>query len=469
MANADKTSSDMAVQSRLESTDRRPVPETAIRLENARKTFQIYARPADRLKQTIFGGNNKKFYSEFTAIQDVSLDIKRGETVGIIGRNGSGKSTLLQMICGILAPTSGRVEINGRIAALLELGAGFNPDFTGRENVYLKGIILGMTRKEIDERYESIVEFADIGQFIDQPVKTYSSGMYVRLAFATAINSDPDILVVDEALAVGDEVFQRKCFARIEQIKNNGATILFVSHNAGSIIQLCSRAVLLDQGEFLLEGHPKLVVNQYQRLANVSAKLANAVREEILSIDPIEAYKSPDEAVEKVSKLPAVSEAFDGNLVSQSRVDYEQAGAAISNVHILNEKRERVNILEANRTYFYCYDVTFSEDVKRAAFGMQFNSATITGICGATTQYEPTKHLTSLQSGDSVQVEFRFTCKLRPGTYFANAGVTNASPESVEFLHRIVDAEAFRVAHTDLQISTGLMDMDIEPLARVVR
>ena len=191
--------------------------------------------------------------------------MNKGETLGIIGRNGSGKSTLLQIICGILLATSGRVEVNGKVSALLELGAGFNPEYTGRQNVYIKGSILGLTTKAIEARFDDIMAFADIGDFINQPVKTYSSGMAVRLAFAVAISVDPDILIVDEALAVGDAAFQRKCFARIKHIQESGSTILFVSHGAGTVIELCSRALLLEKGELIASGSPKQVISHYHR------------------------------------------------------------------------------------------------------------------------------------------------------------------------------------------------------------
>ncbi|RWI44037.1 MAG: ABC transporter ATP-binding protein [Mesorhizobium sp.] len=257
----------------------------AVRVRDVSKHYVMFERPEDRFKQMVvprlerlIGRPPRRYFRDFAALSGVSLEIGRGETVGIIGRNGSGKSTLLQIICGTLQPTSGSVEVNGRIAALLELGAGFNPEFTGRENVFLNASILGVPRKEMEWRFDDIARFADIGSFIDQPVKTYSSGMYVRLAFATAINVDPDILVVDEALAVGDEAFQRKCFARIEQIKDNGGTILFVSHGAQTIVQLCSRAILMDAGELILQGRPKTIVAQYQRLVNASPEAASEIR-----------------------------------------------------------------------------------------------------------------------------------------------------------------------------------------------
>ncbi|HUP97126.1 MAG TPA: ABC transporter ATP-binding protein, partial [Usitatibacter sp.] len=247
--------------------------EVAIRVAGVSKRYEIYGRPSDRLKQSIYPGLRSiaglqpaTYFKEFWALRDVSFDVMRGETVGIVGRNGSGKSTLLQIVVGTLAPTAGEVSTHGRIAALLELGSGFNPEFTGRANVFLNAAILGISQEEAASRFDAIAAFADIGQFIDQPVKTYSSGMVVRLAFAVAINVDPQILVVDEALSVGDELFQRKCFARIEAIKRAGATILFVSHAAGAVVELCDRAVLLDEGDMLAIGDPKSIIGQYQRL-----------------------------------------------------------------------------------------------------------------------------------------------------------------------------------------------------------
>ncbi|HHQ4708182.1 TPA: ABC transporter ATP-binding protein, partial [Aeromonas veronii] len=221
--------------------------DIAIKVENLSKCYEVYDTPRDRLKQFIFPRmqsvvrivERQNYFREFWALRNVNFEVKKGETVGIIGCNGSGKSTLLQMICGTLNPTSGSINTKGRIAALLELGSGFNPEFTGRENVYLNGAVLGLSNKEIDERFDDIADFADIGEFIERPVKTYSSGMTVRLAFAVQAMVDPDILVVDEALAVGDEKFQRKCFARLEELKSKGSSILFVSHSSASIVELC--------------------------------------------------------------------------------------------------------------------------------------------------------------------------------------------------------------------------------------
>lgn len=283
--------------------------DIAIRVQNLSKCYQIYGTPRDRLKQFVipklcraFPPLRKAFpthhsllptfYKEFWALKGVSFEIKRGETVGIIGRNGSGKSTLLQLICGTLSPTGGSVETNGRIAALLELGSGFNPEFTGRENVYLNGALLGLSKDEVDKRFEAIATFADIGDFIEQPVKTYSSGMFVRLAFAIQANVDPEILIVDEALAVGDAYFVHRCMLRFNELQKSGTTILFVSHDANSVRNLCSRAIWLVEGGIRDEGNSSKVVDAYlahlfgrQVVTNkpVADKIAIEMNQEITS------------------------------------------------------------------------------------------------------------------------------------------------------------------------------------------
>lgn len=236
--------------------------DLAISVRGVSKAYQIYDKPTDRLKQMIFGAR-RKYHEEFLALQDINFDVKKGETVGIVGRNGSGKSTLLQIICGTVTPTTGSIEKQGRISALLELGSGFNVEFTGRENVYLNGAILGLSKTEIDERFDHIAAFADIGDFIDGPVKHYSSGMFARLAFSVAIHVDPDILIVDEILAVGDAAFQRRCLAKFYEIREKGCTILFVSHDQYQVKSVCQRALYLDRGRQKIFGPAGRVIDQY--------------------------------------------------------------------------------------------------------------------------------------------------------------------------------------------------------------
>jgi lipopolysaccharide transport system ATP-binding protein len=247
--------------------------DIAIRVENLSKCYRIYDRPEDRLKQSIVprlqrfvGKTSRTYFREFWALKDVCFQVKRGESVGIIGRNGAGKSTLLQIITGVLAPTSGNVDVYGRVAALLELGSGFNPEFTGRENVYMNASILGLSHPEIDSKYQDIAEFADIGGFIDQPVKTYSSGMMMRLAFAVHASIEPEVLIVDEAMAVGDARFQLKCTRRLDELKARGTTLLFVSHALEQVRSLCSRGLLLDRGSQLFWGDAKDACGRYFKL-----------------------------------------------------------------------------------------------------------------------------------------------------------------------------------------------------------
>ena len=236
----------------------------AIQVEDVTKIYRLYEKPIDRLKETV-SVTHKNYHRDFYALNGISFQVKKGETVGIIGTNGSGKSTILKIITGVLTPTTGTVKVDGKISALLELGAGFNMDYTGIENVYMNGTMMGYTRKEMDAKLQDILDFAEIGDFVYQPVKTYSSGMFVRLAFALAINVEPEILIVDEALSVGDVFFQSKCYRRMEEIRKSGTTILMVTHDMGSIIKYCDRVVLLNRGEFIAEGKPGRVVDMYKR------------------------------------------------------------------------------------------------------------------------------------------------------------------------------------------------------------
>lgn len=466
--------------------------DIAISVRNVSKHYLMYERPEDRLKQMVvprlqrlMGRTPKIYFQDFVALNDISFDVPRGETVGIIGRNGCGKSTLLQIVCGTLMPSAGEVKVDGRVAALLELGAGFNPEFTGRENVYLNAAILGLSRAETDARFDDIIQFADIGLFVDQPVKTYSSGMYVRLAFAVAINVDPDILVVDEALAVGDEAFQRKCFARIEEIKKRGGTILFVSHGAQTIVQLCDRAILIDRGEKILEGIPKTVVNQYQRFVNLSGAVAEPVREEIKAMDGWAApqvelgkamndtvsrsdsdIRSPDAAA-SAAKTEADNSWFDPNLTSQSRVEYESKGATISNAYIKTWDGRQVNVLTSGTRYICGYRVSFQTEAQNVRFGMMVKTVDGIQLGGAATPVS-SEDLTFVEANSDYDVEIEFTCLLATGTFFLNLGVLGDAESGSGFSHRILDALAFRVMPVEDPVATGLVDFAVVPNYRLL-
>ncbi|MDP5238453.1 ABC transporter ATP-binding protein [Uliginosibacterium sp. 31-16] len=461
--------------------------DTAIKVENLSKCYQIYAQPRDRLKQFVMprlqkglGLQPRQYCREFWALRDVSFEVKKGETVGIVGRNGSGKSTLLQMICGTLNSTHGSIQTNGRIAALLELGSGFNPEFTGCENVYLNGAILGLSRAEIDERFDSIAGFADIGEFIERPVKTYSSGMYVRLAFAVQAMVDPEIFVVDEALAVGDEKFQRKCFARLEELKSEGAAILFVSHSSGSIVELCEKTLLLDHGRRLMFGPAPDAIRAYQKLLYASADTQERLVRDLLAEDLAD-HNLRDEpsAVEEVIEGPDASscqaepllaphgvsdEAFDPGLVPETTTVYPTQGAIIDSIQIINADGLIVNVLQSGEDYRFVVSGRFFRDFPGVYFGIHIKS--ISGIVITGQRFpEEGSYLENVLEGQEFKTSFSFRMDLLPGAYFAGSGVWSSREPSCA--HRIVDAIMFRVNPVKAIKSFGCVDlMSEEPVVK---
>lgn len=434
--------------------------DIAIKVENLSKCYHIYDKPRDRLMQMLMRGQ-RQYYREFWATKEVSFEIKKGETVGIVGKNGSGKSTLLQMICGTLNPTAGKVTTNGRVAALLELGSGFNPEFTGRENVYMNAAILGLSKEETDAKYHEILEFAEIGEFIEQPVKTYSSGMMVRLAFSVAINVNPQILVVDEALSVGDELFQRKCYSRIEAIKQSGATILFVSHSGAAITELCDRAILIDSGELLNQGLPKEIVGRYQRLLYAPADHRETIREQIKSAAPLVSIGT-SLSQSAVSKDTLV-ESYDPHLKPTSTIEYESHGAHIQATGILDLDGNKVNNLKKRKTYRYTYQVSFSQTVTNVRFGMLIKTTSGIELGGAHTANTLQNSVPLIEMGRTYKIDFLFECNLNPGTYFLNAGVTGSVDGSDTYLHRLLDAQIFRVLPDSDHLGTAIIDFGCVP------
>jgi lipopolysaccharide transport system ATP-binding protein len=444
--------------------------DIAIKVEHLSKTYLMYDRPADRLKQFIVPRLQKMirkypktYFHEFWALRDVSFEVKKGETVGIIGRNGSGKSTLLQLICGTLTPVGGSVQTHGRVAALLELGSGFNLEFTGRENVYMNGAVLGLSTEEIDARFDEIAAFADIGEFIEQPVKMYLSGMIVRLAFAVAINVDPQILIVDEALSVGDELFQRKCFSRIETIKKNGTTILFVSHSGSAVVELCDRAILLDAGEKLAIGSPKHIVGMYQKLIYAPHDKHELIREEIqASASGFPASKDntyDDDDLEEI---------FDPNLQPQSTLSYEMHGARIETPEIFSTLGKKVNCIKRGKEYLYTYKVRFDKGATNVRFGMLIKTTTGLELGGAMSAPNISQGIPYLLPGTIINVEFRFVCNLNPGLYFLNAGVMGIEQQQDTFLHRLIDACIFKVMPVANNTSTAIIDFNCEAAVEIM-
>lgn len=475
--------------------------EFSIRVEDLSKRYEIYSQPADRLRQMLLPRVRRAlhkppraYFNEFWALRGVSFNVRRGETVGIVGRNGSGKSTLLQMICGTLSPTLGHITVHGRIAALLELGAGFNPEFTGLENVRLSGLLYGLSEDELRQRYDAILDFAEIGDFVNQPVKTYSSGMYVRLAFAVAINVSPDILVVDEALSVGDEAFQRKCFARIERIRQAGATVLFVSHAANTVTQLCDRALLLDHGELLTMGTPKYVVSRYQKILYSPAERYESIRAAIceerksgaaLVMDGHEALEG---ALDASARNGAVAGGMvegdaggwnadtgecDGNdgayyeegMAPKSTLRYDASGARIIDPHIETLAGKRVNILQSRHDYVYVYRIVFDKDADAVRCGMLIRTITGLDLAGCITSWYG-DNLPHVSAGTELEVRFRFPCLFASGAYFLNAGVQGSLGEEHVYLDRWIDGAMFKVIHEPGRLTTTTIDLDIKPSVR---
>jgi lipopolysaccharide transport system ATP-binding protein len=385
------------------------------------KTYRIYRTPRHRLWQMLWPGK-RQFYTPFEALKPLDIAVEKGSMVGIVGRNGSGKSTLLQMLAGTLTPSSGHFKAHGRIAALLELGAGFNPDFTGRENVKLNAAILGMSQQEIETSMQDILGFANIGEFIDRPVSTYSSGMVVRLAFAVATAAQPEILIVDEALSVGDEAFQRKCFSRIDTMRKAGTTILFVSHSSQLIVQLCDRAIWLDKGDKLMDDSPKAVIEHYQRFVSGNESERQQMRASLLA----------DQSA--MGKL----------VTSQPQQDhgeqqYPSHGAVIRHPQLVSaEDHQPVETLEQGRDYIFRYELAVEKAIEQARCGMMIKTRTGLEVAGAV-QRLAEQHMPKLQPGQVIEVSFHFRCLLYPQVYFFNAGAIGTVKGEERFLHRRVD------------------------------
>lgn len=429
--------------------------DVVVRVENLSKRYLLQSRPIDHLKWRMSRREIPDSVSHW-ALKDVSFELKRGETLGVMGRNGCGKSTLLEVISGTLTPTSGRVEVRGELAALLELGSGFSPELSGRENVYVYGSLLGMTRDTIDSRFDEIVDFAELSTFIDEPVKNYSSGMFVRLAFSVAINSTPEILVIDEALSVGDEAFQRRCFARIARLKELGTSILFVSHAAGTVLELCDRALLLDRGEMLLLGAPRDVVKHYQRLIYAPGEEQESIRTQILSGKSSSNSTEPEAEPELVPgrasaadlSIAAVQaleeEGFDPGLHSKSQLEYASRGARISDYRIETRDGKQVNVLQRGRVYFVVFGVRFDRDCHGVRCGTLIKNVVGTELGGIVSS-PAGQGLDQVCAGSLVRARLPFRPRLASDVYFANVGVVGESEDGDTFLHRIADALIFKI------------------------
>lgn len=388
--------------------------EVSITLRNVSKVYKRYHRPVDRLKEILLPGKFRA--EEFWALRDINLEIPKGETIGIIGRNGSGKSTLLQIIAGTLQPTTGEVQVNGRVSALLELGSGFNPEFTGRQNVFFNGRILGLSQEEIENRFDEIAAFADIGEFIDQPVKTYSSGMFVRLAFAVAVHVKPEIFIVDEALAVGDVVFQHKCMRRIKTLMDSGVTTLFVSHDSGAVKTLCNFAFMLNEGSIYTQGEPNSVFIEYM-------KLATQIELEQESEDQVQAENRYFSSTNLNITLenPSFQENRDSSqLLNDFNSTRRGSGKArIKSLQLVNENGKSATLastFEFNERIMLITTVEINSYLDNFILGFYICDKNGNEILGSNTQEENVS-VGSLLPGDQLEIGFSFKLPLRPGAY----------------------------------------------------
>jgi len=383
----------------------------ALRVDNVSKQYRIYDRPGHRLAESLTRGRLRR-HREFWALRDISFEIEPGTTVGIVGQNGCGKSTLLQIISGTLSPTHGQVWHQGRIAALLELGAGFDPEFTGVENAYMNASLMGFSRRETDAIFPNIERFAEIGQFIHQPVKTYSSGMYVRLAFAIAASVEPDILVIDEALAVGDAVFQHRCLRRIKDLHDRGCTVLFVSHDTAAVRALCDRAILLNAGRMIMEGTPADVLNDYQRIV--------MEREEAYEADMT---SNPEEATEGEPERLPVHYTF----------RHGDGSAGIIATELCDDKRHRVEIVETGASLIASVTVRFQREVDEPVIGFLIRNRHGIHAYGTNTK-EQNIQLGKVTSGQTVSITFAFNCWLGIDDYSISFAVHSQEGQAYDWL-----------------------------------
>ncbi len=435
----------------------------AIQVDHLSKCYQIYDKPSDRLKQTLMRGH-KNYYREFWALKDISFNIKKGETVGIIGRNGSGKSTLLQMVCGTLNPSNGSIQTQGRIAALLELGSGFNPEFTGRENVYLNGTILGLTHEEIDQRFDAIEAFADIGAFIEQPVKTYSSGMMVRLAFAVIAHVDADILVIDEALAVGDAFFTQKCMRFLRNFMQTG-TVLFVSHDTGSVRSLCTHAIWIEKGQIIRQGPPREVCEDYLE-AFYEAQQGTSTTTRLKSSKPSDTpdvvhYKDQRSDLINASNLRNDLQVFEFDPDANA---FGLGGASITAVKILDKQKAPLAWIVGGENVTLQIEVQVLEPLNSPIIGFYIKDRLGQALFGDNTYLSTLENPVECQPNQQLVAEFTFTMpRLAAGDYTITAAIANGTQEDHVQHHWIHDAVHFKSESTS--ITGGLIGIPMQIIA----
>ena len=419
--------------------------QTAISVQDITKIYRLYNRQRDRLWESL-GLDFKKNYKEKHALSHVNFEVKKGETVGIIGTNGSGKSTMLKLITGVLTPTSGQIHVDGRISALLELGAGFNMEYTGIENVYLNGTMIGFTKEEIDQRLQSIIDFADIGDYINQPVKSYSSGMFVRLAFAVAINIDPEILIVDEALSVGDVFFQSKCYRKFEDFKREGKTILFVSHDLSAISRYCDRAILLNQGDKVYEGTPKEAIDIYKKV------LVDQFHKGTGTADAAAADAQSEEGGKSAGNMWK-----DMFPVNPSLVEYGEKNAEILDYGLYDEKGLPTSNFLKGSSFTVKMKIRARETVLEPIFAFTIKNLKGIEICGTNTTMEKIP-VPTMKAGDEHVVTFTQKIDLQGGEYLLSLGCTGYQDGMFRVFHRLYDVISLTVVSS--RDTVGFYDMN---------
>ncbi len=420
--------------------------ENAITVTDVTKMYKMYDKPIDRLKESLHPGH-KEYHKKFYALNHLSFQVKKGETVGIIGTNGSGKSTILKIITGVLSPTTGEVKVKGNISALLELGAGFNSDYTGIENIYMNGTMMGFSKKEMDRKLQDILDFADIGDFVYQPVKTYSSGMFVRLAFALAINVEPEILIVDEALSVGDVFFQSKCYRRMEEIRQRGTTILMVTHDMGSIIKYCDRVVLLNKGNFVAEGAPGHMVDLYKKIL---ANQMDALKDELDEMNDFSGEKSGKP--KKAEGLMKEKLTINGN-----RTEYGDGRAEIYDLGLLDARGNVTNLLLKGENFTIRERIRFYASIQAPIFTYTIKDKKGTELSGTNTMFEGTD-IRPVKDGDEYEVSFTQKMTLQGGEYLLSMSCTGFEMGEHVVYHRLYDVANITVISN--KNTVGVYDME---------
>lgn len=444
--------------------------ENAIEIKDVTKIYRLYEKPIDRLKESLSVGH-KVYHKDFFALNNLSFSVEKGQTVGIIGTNGSGKSTILKIITGVLTPTTGEVSVHGKISALLELGAGFNSDYTGIENIYMNGTMMGYSKKEMDAKLQDILEFADIGDFVYQPVKTYSSGMFVRLAFALAINVEPEILIVDEALSVGDVFFQAKCYRRMEEIRKSGTTIVMVTHDMGSIIKYCDKVILLNRGEFIAEGFPGKIVDLYKKIL---AGQMDALRAELNGKNDLSGEKvvkaevkaegdesdiaaDQNDGKQSPSKAPTLMR--DSLTINANREEYGDGRAEIFDLGLLDQRGNLTNLLLKGELFTIKERIRFHTELQSPIFTYTIKDKKGMDLTGTNTLFEGTE-VKPVKSGDIYEVSFTQKMTLQGGEYLLSMSCTGFENGEHVVYHRLYDVANITVISN--KNTVGIYDMEPE-------